>query len=110
MSDEKTIEQLEIEYASLKKRNLEKQIALEKAKIEDEEKAKLKEDMRKEIMTELKQQNVSTITSEQPSKLAAAKSNFEKFAENYRRRLGVKNPEKKMRYEDRVMEECGGGY
>lgn len=74
MSEEKTLDELKAELETLKKQNVERELAKEKAKIDEAEKLKqekeadeLKEKLRNEVMQEMK--GKSTIEKDKPETL-----------------------------------------
>jgi hypothetical protein len=94
MSEEKTIEELQAELADLKKTNIEREIALEKAKIEEanklaekKEKEKLREEIKAELMAEIKTD--SKITEDDKDEIKNAtpvdKGNWAEFSEQYKK-------------------------
>jgi len=76
MSEEKTIEQLQKELEALKKENLEREISLEKAKIEAEEAKKKKEEEDK-LREQLREEERSKIMEEMGEKSNIAKPKSE---------------------------------
>jgi len=80
---EKTIEELRVELDLLKKANLERELAIEKQKIEDakvleEKKARelQKEDLRKELMAELSEKSMIQKTTESVTDFSEKDSRF----------------------------------
>jgi len=74
---EKTYEELEAEYDALKKANLERQIAEEKAKVEaakalEEEKARkeLEDEIREKVMSEFAEKSIIKKDSQKPSSMS----------------------------------------
>jgi len=81
---DKTIEELQAELETLKKANLEAQIAKEKAKADEDmrlavehEKERMREEIRQEVLNE------SKITASKPAKMDSAKSDTETFSEEF---------------------------
>ena len=79
MSEEKTLEELKAELESLKKQNLEREIGIERAKVEEAEKVeeeknteKIREEIRAELLTEMKAD--STIVEEKPESIEEKKA------------------------------------
>ena len=95
MSGEKTIEELQAELESLKRVKLEKEIAKEKAALEEEEKLnkekeaeELRESIRAELMTEMK--GKSTVDEPAEEKLSDnTNSEFENFKKHMKEKYGL---------------------
>jgi len=100
MSEEKTLDELKAELESLKKTNLEREIAKEREKVEEAEKLeknKEAEELREKIRTELMQEmkGSSTVEKEQPEKLSEP-NKYEIFLKKIEDKYGVPHE----RYED----------
>lgn len=100
MSNEKTLEELKAELENLKKQNLERELALEKAKLEEAEKAEktkqeeqLKEKIRGELLEEMK--GKSTVEQETEEKLGE-KNKYDVFMDRMKKKYNLKG----ISYED----------
>jgi len=106
--EEKSVEALQAELEALKKENLERQIAAEKAKAEEakrleeaKEAEKLREDIRKEVMDELAQDSkIETTEKSKPEKLEGKSTKFQAFMNKYAELNGLKG----KTYEDQIKE------
>jgi len=95
MSDEKTLDELKAELESLKKANLEREIAKEKAKVkeaEELEKNKEAEELREKIRTELMQEmkGTSTVEKDEPETLSS-KPRYQYFLNKIEEKYGIKH-------------------
>jgi len=92
MSDEKTLDELKAELENLRKENLEREIAKEKAKVEEAQKLKeekeaeeLKNKIREEVMAEFKGESKIENESEES---VSEKPKHEVFRENFIKKYG----------------------
>ena len=110
---EKTIDELEAELSALKKANLEKQIAEEKAKVDEAEKLekekeeeelrnKIREEEHSKILADMNEK--STVKEENPETLER-KSKAEAFKQNMVKKYGLTG----KTYEDRIRDLVDGG-
>ena len=112
MSDEKTMDELKAELEAAKKVNLERELSIEQAKIDEAEKlAKkkdeetLREEIKAEVLKEMK--GTSTIVSDDAEQLSQPKKgSWEKFSQTYVKKHNLSG----KTYEDIIEELAGGGY
>ena len=114
MGEEKTIEELQAELEALRKANLERELELEKAKLEEAKKLE-KEEKEKELYEQIKQKVISELDAESKVtndedetnvNLSEEQEWFEKFSERYKQRLGLKG----LKYEELCEKLAMGGY
>ncbi len=93
MSEEKTLDELKAELESLKKMNLEREIAFEKSKVdeakelvENKKAEELRETIRTELMQEMK--GTSTVATSEPEKLSE-KPKYEVYMDNMKEKYGL---------------------
>jgi hypothetical protein len=112
MNEEKTIEELQAELQALKKANLEREIAKEKAKKEEEEKLlkekaeqEKREEIRQELLKEFEAQGISKISGDKkPEKMVTENAKAEKFNRIFKDKYGYGD----KTYEQ-ICEELMGG-
>ena len=109
MSDEKTLDELKAELDSLKKANLEREMAKEKEKVEEAQKLEkekeaeeLKEQLLQEVMVEL--DGKSKITEEVEDSVEE-KPRFETFMSDFKKKYGYGS----KKYEDIAKEIASPG-
>jgi len=105
------IEELKEELEKLKKQNLEKEVAVEKAKLEkvlEEEKNKEQETLREQIRSEVlkEMEGTSRVTSEEGETLGNSQSKWERFSENYIKKHKLTGKS----YEDTLKDVVDGGF
>ena len=109
---EKTIEELKEELEQLKKQNLEKELAVEQAKLEKsvgEEKEKAEETLKEKIRGEVLEEMTGKSKLDEPKDgetLGASQGKWEHFSENYVKKHGLTGKS----YEDQLEDMVGGGY
>jgi len=118
MSEDKTIEELQSELKALKKANLERQIAEEKAKVDEADKLD-EEKEKKALYEEIKTKVISEMESESKVKEEVEEnidnSNptwFNKFSENFKTHVTNKSRKqfKGLKYEELAATLAEGGY
>jgi hypothetical protein len=104
MSDEKTLDELQAELENLKKENLEREIAKEKAKVDEalqlkkeKEAEELRNKIRDEVMAEFKGESKIETASEET---VSEKPKYEVFRDNFVKKYGYG----KKSYEDIARE------
>jgi len=108
MADEKTVEQLQAELERLKKQNLEREIAKEKARIEREEALK-KEEEELKLREEIRAEEKSKILEEMATKEEISEEKPETFekmekAEQFKHNMVKKYGLTGKTYEDRIRD------
>ena len=116
MSKEKTIEELKAELEALKKENLERELNLEKVKIEaakkeeeEKEQDKLRDEMREEIRNELLENETTQSkvdVKEEKETFEGVSAEWEKFSDNYIKEHELKG----ISYEDLTKKISKGGH
>jgi len=109
--EDKTLEELQAELDSLKKTNLEAEIAFEKGKAEEKQRLEkekemenLRNDIRKEVEDELKAQ--SKIDEGKPEKLDAPHSDLQEFQETFAKKHNMSG----KKYEEYIHDLVFKGY
>lgn len=111
MTEEQTMEELRVELEKIKRKNLERELAAEKAKLEADDKAKiaketeeLREKIKKEVLEEMT--GTSTVPPENDEKVNTNQDKWDTLSEGIKEKYNLKGES----YEDMTRKISNGGF